>query len=390
MLNFFNKKRNKKVYVGLSGGVDSAVSAHLLKKDGYDVTGVFIKTWQPDYIECTWKNDRLDAMRISAQLDIPFATLDLEKEYKENVIDYMLNEYAKNNTPNPDIMCNKYIKFDGFLEFAKENNAIIATGHYSKIKNNFLYIPKDLNKDQTYFLYQIKKENLKDIIFPLADLEKSEVKKIARKNNLHVVDKKESMGICMLGDISMKDFLIKELKPKSGDVCNEIGEIIGAHDGVILYTVGERHGFTITKKNNADSGFSNFLKNKKESKQASLPYFVYEKDLERNILYVTQNQNKILEKNNMNNKDGFVLKEVNIFVDLNVLDESKVYDCMTRYRGEKYKVKLSKVELVNKKDKSNNKSIQIKITPIKNNFFAVSGQSSVVYDEGEVLLGGII
>ncbi len=386
MLNFFNEKRNKKVYVGLSGGVDSAVSAHLLKKDGYDVTGVFIKTWQPDYIECTWKNDRLDAMRICAQLDIPFVTLDLEKEYKENVIDYLLNEYAKNNTPNPDIMCNKYIKFDGFLEFAKENNAIIATGHYSKIKNNFLYIPKDLNKDQTYFLYQIKKENLKDIIFPLADLEKSEVKEIARKNNLHVVDKKESMGICMLGDISMKDFLIKELNPKSGDVCNESREIIGTHDGAILYTIGERHGFNVIKKNNVDSNFNNFLENKKKISNNSLPYFVYKKDFEKNILYVTQNENKIFESNKNNDDKSIYLKEVNSFLDLGKIDEDKIYTCMTKYRGEKYEIKLNIIKSINDK----NSNVQIKITPIVENFFAVSGQSVVVYDKSDVILGGIL
>ncbi len=386
MLNFFNKKRNKKVYVGLSGGVDSAVSAYLLKKDGYDVTGVFIKTWQPDYIECTWKNDRLDAMRICAQLDIPFRTLDLEKEYKDNVIDYMLSEYAKNNTPNPDIMCNKYIKFDGFLNYAKENGAIIATGHYANIKNNFLCIPKDINKDQTYFLYQIKKENLKDILFPLADLEKSEVRKIATDNNLYVADKKESMGICMLGDISMKDFLIKELNPKNGDVCNETGEIIGTHDGVILYTIGERHGFNVIKKNNVDANFNNFLESKKEINNSFLPYFVYKKDFEQNILYVTQNENKIFESNKNNPEKIVTIKDVNCFVDLNKIYENKIYTCMTKYRGEKYEIKLNITKSINDKDNS----VQIKITPIAENFFAVSGQSIVVYDKSAVILGGIL
>lgn len=367
------KNTNKKVYVGLSGGVDSAVSAYLLKHDGYDVTGVFIKTWQPNYIECTWKNDRLDAMRICAQLDISFKTLDLEKEYKEQVIDYMLSEYKKNNTPNPDIMCNKYIKFDGFLEFARASGARIATGHYAKISQNipgkneniFLEIPKDKNKDQTYFLYQIQKENLKDIIFPLSSLEKSEVRKIALDNNLYVADKKESMGICMLGEISIKDFLIKELHPESGDVCNESGKIIGTHDSVILYTIGERHGFEVTKK----------------SKEDNLPHFVYAKDFKKNILYVTQDENKIIQNNNLNNKNSFVLKDLNSFIDLSKINENKIYECMTRYRGDKYKVKL------------NVESDQINIMPIENlsqKFLAVPGQSAVIYDNDKVILGGVI
>ncbi len=372
---------NKKIFVGMSGGIDSAVSAFLLQKKGYDVTGVFIKTWQPDYIECTWKNDRLDAMRICAELDIPFKTLDLEKEYKEHVIDYMLSEYRKNNIPNPDIMCNKYIKFAGFLNYAKENNAIIATGHYAKIENNFLVSAKDQSKDQSYFLYQIKKENLGGILFPLSDLLKSEVKQIAKDNNLYVAGKKESMGICMLGDISMKDFLIKELNPVKGDVYDERSMVIGTHDGVILYTVGERHGFSVIKKDKHNN---------------SLPYFVYEKDFKNNVLYVTQDENKISSNNKINFQNGFVLKEVNTFIDINNINydskeklENKIYKAQTRYHGELYDVRLGFDNVKKEIDTGGGyAAAQIKITPI-NNFSAIAGQSVVIYEGDRLLFGGI-
>ena len=255
------KKKAKKIFVGMSGGVDSSLTALLLKNAGHNITGVFIKTWQPDYIECTWKEDRLDAMRVCAQLDIPFITLDLESEYKKFVIDYFLSEYKNNRTPNPDIMCNKYIKFGAFLDYAMSDGAdYIATGHYAKIVKNSkiekdstesyeLFAAEDKNKDQSYFLYQIQKENLSKILFPLADLEKSHIRKIAEENNLWVADKKDSQGICMLGgDVSVKDFLIRELNPEKGDVCirknerdkNLSLEKIGTHNGVILYTIGER------------------------------------------------------------------------------------------------------------------------------------------------------
>ena len=381
MLDRQIKNENKKIFVGMSGGVDSAVSAYLLKKGGYDVTGVFIKTWQPDYIECTWKNDRLDAMRICAQLEIPFKTLDLELEYKKHVIDYMLGEYSKNNTPNPDIMCNKYIKFDGFFEFARASGARIATGHYAKINTDatgsYLVMHADTKKDQTYFLYQIKKENLKDIIFPLSDLKKEEVKEIAKENNLYVAYKKESMGICMLGNISMKDFLIKELNPKSGDVCDESEEIIGTHDGVILYTIGERHGFEIIKK-------------EQDKSHSSLPYFIYKKDNKKNILYVTQDENKILLSLNTNTESGITLKEANSFIDLYKINENKIYKAQTRYHGPLYDIKIKINNNQNLKNSSLN-NLSIKIIPEnKKEFFAVPGQSLIVLEENRLILGGII
>jgi tRNA-uridine 2-sulfurtransferase len=378
-----NENKNRKIFVGMSGGVDSAVSALLLKEQGYDVTGVYIKTWQPDYIECTSKEDRLDAMRICAKLDIPFITLGLENEYKRNVIDYLLNEYKNNRVPNPDVMCNKYIKFGAFLDYARAQGCRIATGHYSKIQVTHLATPtsvgetmhldlhkhKDKSKDQTYFLYQVKQEDLKDILFPLQDLNKSEVKEIARVNSLHVADKKESMGICMLGDISVKDFLMRELSPNKGEVCDEEDNVIGTHDGVILYTLGERHGFEVTKKSQ-DAGHK------------SNPYFVYEKDLKNNILYVKQNEDKFgvieLEKK----QKDIVLQDCNSFLDLSKINETKTYQAQSRYHGELYTVKVKIIG-----DTSN---MQIKITPEHSDMPAIAGQSLVVYDEDEVVLGGVI
>jgi tRNA-specific 2-thiouridylase len=390
----------EKVYIGLSGGVDSAVSAFLLKQKGYDVTGVFIKTWQPDYIECTSKEDRLDAMRVCSQLDIPFITLDLEEEYKKHVIDYFLDEYSKGRIPNPDVMCNKEIKFGKFLEVARAAGARLATGHYAKIqtpppsplpageggeRNNnhldyILKIPTDTNKDQTYFLYQIKKEDLKDIIFPLAELTKQEVRQIAKEQGLYVAEKKDSQGICMLGgEIDVKEFLKRELNTKEGKVLNEEGKVIGTHDGAILYTIGERHGFHIHKH---------------EGDTATLPYFIYAKDIESNTLSVTQNENKLQEISSLQFKNGLILQNVNLLINIQEINENKIYKCMTRYRGVKVDVKL-KIEIVPMVENDENggsrvENVQVKILPVDTNLAPIPGQSVVVYDGEYVLLGGIV
>jgi tRNA-specific 2-thiouridylase len=346
-----------KIFVGMSGGVDSSVSALLMKKAGHDVTGVFIKTWQPDYIECTWKEDRLDAMRVCAQLDIPFITLDLEKEYKEYVIDYFLNEYKNNRVPNGDIMCNKYIKFGAFLKFAMDSGAdAIATGHYAKIKGENLYAGSDESKDQSYFLYQIKKEDLSKIIFPIADIRKTAVRDIAKKNSLYVAEKKDSQGICMLGgDVSVKDFLIHELKTKEGEVIDEEGVVIGSHSGVEIYTIGERHGFEIVKKTSD-----------------SEPYFIIKKDIENNRLTVSH-ESPLINKSE-NKENNFVnLTEFNILAEI---DKDKVYFARSRYRGELRKVKV------------NQEKVSIELLE---DMLCVPGQSIVVYDEKDrVICGGVI
>lgn len=239
----------KKVFVGLSGGVDSAVSALLLKKVGYDVTGVFIRGWQPDWIPCTWKADRISAMRTAAYLDIPFITLDLEKEYKDKVVSYLLKEYAKGNTPNPDMLCNREIKFGKFLDWALQHGAdYVATGHYAELKGGELFESEDDEKDQSYFLSQLTQKELQKILFPIGGYKKGMVRKIAAEHNLPVAGRKDSQGICFVGDLEMSEFLKKELKPSVGKVINENGEEIGQHEGAILYTIGQRHGFTVYNK----------------------------------------------------------------------------------------------------------------------------------------------
>ena len=197
-------KTRKKAYIGLSGGVDSSVSALLLQKAGYDVTGVFIRVWQPENGECTWKDERRDAMRVAAHLHMPFVTLDLRKEYKEGVVDYMIEEYKNGRTPNPDVMCNRQVKFGAFWDWAKAQGADhIATGHYARIANGNMLEGNDKNKDQSYFLWTLESEELNHILFPVGHLQKSEVRRIAEKNDLPIFDKKDSQGVCFIGHIDI-------------------------------------------------------------------------------------------------------------------------------------------------------------------------------------------
>lgn len=240
----------KKVYVGLSGGVDSSVSAALLKEQGYDVRGVFIKVWQPDFYPCTATEDRLDAMRVCAALDIPFETLDLEEEYKKGVVEYMLTEYKAGRTPNPDVMCNKEVKFGAFLKYAGTQGAdFVATGHYAQIKEGEdgygLYAGSDGTKDQSYFLWTLPKAELPRILFPVGGIEKSHVRKLAQRFGLPTATKKDSQGLCFLGKLDMKEFLGHFIAKRKGAVVDESGKIIGEHEGAIFYVLGERHGFTL-------------------------------------------------------------------------------------------------------------------------------------------------
>lgn len=294
----------KKVFVGLSGGVDSSVSALLLKQAGYDVTGVFIKVWHPDFIPCDWRAEMRDAMRVCVRLDIPFKMLDLEKEYKEDIIDYLVSEYKEGRTPNPDVMCNKKIKFGKFFQYAMDNGAdYVATGHYAQNKNN-LFESNDTEKDQTYFLWNIEKDNLSKILFPIGHLKKSEVREIANKNNLNTADKKDSQGLCFIGHVDMKSFLRRFIDITPGDVLDEKNNVIGGHDGTVLYTLGERHGFKIHQKTIDEK-----------------PLYVVSKDLNANTITVSDTFSGA----------GMVLK-VKI-TDLNLLsDLPNTVMCRSRYR----------------------------------------------------------
>jgi tRNA-specific 2-thiouridylase len=341
---------NKKVFIGMSGGVDSSVSAAILKEQGYDVTGVFIKVWQPDFIECTWKEDRLDAMRVASVLDIPFITLDLEKEYKEGVIDYMIGEYKRGRTPNPDVMCNREVKFGAFYSWAKGQGAdYVATGHYAKHNGVSLVKSIDENKDQTYFLWTLSKEILPSVLFPIGEMEKSEVRFLAEKYKLPVASKKDSQGLCFVGTIDVKTLLKQYIDEREGIVLNEIGEVIGKHSGCMFYTLGERHGFTINKKGTDDT-----------------PYFVIGKDFEKNTITVSHTPPQ--------EKSGEVISLTSTNW-TQMLEKGKIYEARARYRAP-----LAKVECID--------DSQFKV--IGGDIVATPGQSLVVYDGGICLGGGII
>lgn len=404
-----NIKKNKKlVFVGLSGGVDSSVSAALLKEQGYDVVGVFIKVWQPDFIECTWRKERRDAMRVCAKLDIPFLTFDFEDVYKKEVADYMISEYKAGRVPNPDVMCNKNVKFGAFLKKALAMGAdYVATGHYaqvvnpkenayekvwpSEVKENRGLLKKhfllgssvDPSKDQSYFLWTLKQDQLKHILFPIGHLKKTEVRKLAEKYDLHTSGKKDSQGICFLGKLNMKDFLKHYIKPKKGKVVlapqtgNEKNEIIGEHDGAFLFTLGERHGFTIFKKTNHDT-----------------PYYVVGKDIKKNILIV--GEQKVFRQSlaqrdwceQRNSPAGeysclgerafcVAIKETNWISE--IPDPNKKYTCQIRYHGEFLPCRVI-AENGNKKNQAQIifENPQTTVSP---------GQSIVVYS-GDICLGG--
>ncbi|HEY0010574.1 MAG TPA: tRNA 2-thiouridine(34) synthase MnmA [Candidatus Paceibacterota bacterium] len=237
--------QGKRVFVGLSGGVDSGVTAALLKDAGAIVTGVFIKGWYPPDMPCSWAEDRRDAMRVAAHLRIPFLTLDASKEYKEAVIDYLIREYRAGRTPNPDIMCNREVKFGAFHAFAMREDAdYIATGHYAQVRREegatTLVRGIDEGKDQSYFLWAVPQAALSHTLFPLGGMHKADVRKLARTFNMPNALKRDSQGICFLGSISVDDFLRAEMKPTSGKALGETGKEVGTHDGAVLYTLGER------------------------------------------------------------------------------------------------------------------------------------------------------
>ncbi|MBI5644984.1 tRNA 2-thiouridine(34) synthase MnmA [Candidatus Kaiserbacteria bacterium] len=239
-----------RVYVGLSGGVDSAVSAALLKEQNHEVTGVFIKIWQPEFIECTWREDRLDAMRVAAHLGIPFREVDLSDDYKREVIDTMIRDYKAGITPNPDVLCNEKIKFGSFFDWAIQEGADhIATGHYVRVVERggtcSLHRGVDIEKDQSYFLYRIRENDLARSIFPVGSYAKKEIRARAVAFGLRVAAKRDSQGLCFVGDVSIPDFLSRFVRMERGDVLDTNGEVVGEHDGALAFTIGQRHGFRV-------------------------------------------------------------------------------------------------------------------------------------------------
>lgn len=388
-------KKKPLVFVGLSGGVDSAVSAALLLKAEYEVVGVFIKTWHPEIFPCNEEEERLDAMRICAHLGIPFLTFDLENVYKKEVADYMIREYKAGRTPNPDVMCNKEVKFGAFLKKALSMGAdYVATGHYARLdglsKNSSLYpqagsdtssfllnpprlgTPSkkhfllrkgtDPAKDQSYFLWTLTQRQLSKIIFPIGNLKKTEVRKQALKFKLPVATKKDSQGICFLGAIDLKEFLKHYIKPKKGKVYNTKGEEIGHHDGAVFYTLGERHGFVITKKGPSDGA-----------------YYVVGKDIKKNILIVSQNPLPNLSPStNGEGRRGEVIKITNTNWISEIPKENKTYTAQIRYHGEFLPCKIVCESRTSAK------------VTFKKPTLVASGQSIVVYDKDVCLGGGVV
>ena len=230
----------------MSGGVDSSVAAYLLQQEGYDVTGVFMKVWQPEFIPCSAEEDRRDAMRVAARLGIPFLTFNFEQEYKKDVADYFIAEYAAGRTPNPDVMCNRYIKFGAYLRTALAQGAeYIATGHYARVKKDsegyHLLVGIDENKDQSYFLHTLGQDELSRTLFPIGNFTKPEVRQIARRAGLPTAEKKDSQGLCFVGKLDMKEFLSQYIPQKRGAVVDTKGVVLGEHEGAAYYTLGQRH-----------------------------------------------------------------------------------------------------------------------------------------------------
>ena len=307
----------KRVVVGLSGGVDSSVTAYLLKEQGYEVIGLFMKNWHDDSVtisnECPWLEDSNDAMIVAEKLGIPFQTVDLSEQYKERIVDYMFNEYEKGRTPNPDVLCNREIKFDVFMDIALSLGAdYVATGHYCRKAEEIidgkpvykLLAGKDTNKDQSYFLCQLSQEQLSKALFPIGELTKPEVREIAKEADLITADKKDSQGLCFIGKVRLPDFLQQKLQPKEGDIVRipdefeqynrsipefenkeaeleyfstkfsynkEDGKVVGKHQGAHYFTKGQRKGLAVggTKE----------------------PLFVIETDVDTNVIYTGEGKN---------------------------------------------------------------------------------------------------
>lgn len=353
-----------KVVVGMSGGVDSSVAAYLLKQQGYQVIGVFMKNWEEDDTDdyCSAAEDMADAQSIADKLNIPFKTINFSAEYWDRVFEYFLEEYRSGRTPNPDIMCNKEIKFKAFLDYAVVLGAeYIATGHYVRVSRESgkskMLRGVDGNKDQSYFLYTLNQEQLNQSLFPVGELDKSEVRKIAEEQGFVTADKKDSTGICFIGERKFKDFLEQYIPAQPGEIEDDQGNVIGKHSGLMYHTLGQRKGIGIGG-----------LANKSEE-----PWYVVSKDLARNILIVGQGHDHPLMLSN-----GLVASQLH-WVDEDSVADSFRCTAKSRYRQQDFSCLVERVDQDNWKITFDDK--QRAVTP---------GQSVVLYKGEQCLGGGII
>ncbi|MEI3613295.1 tRNA 2-thiouridine(34) synthase MnmA [Pseudogracilibacillus sp. SO30301A] len=344
-----------RVVIGMSGGVDSSVAALLLKEQGYEVIGVFMKNWDDtdEFGVCTATQDYEDVIRVCNQIDIPYYSVNFEKEYWDKVFTYFLDEYRSGRTPNPDVMCNKEIKFKAFMDYALSIGAdYVATGHYARVRtvNGKIELLRgvDTNKDQTYFLNQLSADVLAKVLFPLGHLEKKAVRKIAEKHNLATATKKDSTGICFIGERNFKEFLSEYLPAQPGEMKTLRGEVKGKHDGLMYYTIGQRHGLGIGGEGE--------------------PWFVVGKNIKENILYVEQG-----DSNEYLYSDALIASDVNW---INEVESS--FSCTAKFR---YRQKDSQVYVtILEKDRA--------LVEFEHDERAVTPGQAVVFYQDEVCLGG--
>lgn len=346
-LKFKEANKNIKVGVAMSGGVDSSTVAYILKKQGYDIFGVTMKTFN---------DEDSDAKKVCDDLGIEHYVLDVREDFKEKVMDYFINEYQEGRTPNPCMVCNRHIKFGKLLEFIISKGAnFMATGHYTKLNSGFLSVGDDGSKDQVYFLSQIKKENLKYIIFPVGDLEKSELRILAKNLGVRVYSKKDSQEICFVEDGKLKEFLSEMSNKKiiEGNIIDTSGKILGKHKGLPFYTIGQRKGINIS---------------------STVPLYVLKLD--------TKNNNLIVGTNDELFKDNIIAKDINLFMVKSIKDlDGLICFAKTRSRDVLHKCSLSLIE-----------DEKIRVNLLENAVRAVTpGQGIVFYDEsGKVIAGGFI
>lgn len=346
------------VFVGLSGGVDSSVAALRLQQQGYNVVGVFIKVWHPDFMVCNWEQERLDAMRVAAHLEIPFLTCDAVASYRDDVAHYFIKEYKAGRTPNPDVMCNQHVKFGAFLRFAQQKGAdCIATGHYAQRKEGSdgpeMHRGVDSNKDQTYFLWTLSNKQLALSLFPVGDTPKDKIRKEAEAAGLPVAAKKDSQGICFLGHVDIPEFLSHYINLSPGDVLDESGEIIGVHHGALVYTLGQRHGFTLSTHDTARGAM-----------------FVVDKNIEANTITVGVSRPRTGTHTSLT-LTNHILRSP--------LQSGDMVEAQFRYRQQSFTVEILEVS-----------HFHIVLKPVVSTEQAAPGQSCVLYRDTLCLGGGIV